>query len=92
MRDLDALNTPAAFGEAPLGLETTGDPVFSRVWTLLGVPCVGVPGLLGPQGLPIGMQLVGHPRRERDLLALAGTLHEAWRDDGSAAVRSTGAR
>ena len=92
MRDLDALITPAAVGEAPLGLETTGDPVFSRVWTLLGVPCVGVPGLLGPQGLPIGVQLVGHPHRDRDLLALAGTLHEVWRDDGSTAVRSTGAR
>jgi Asp-tRNA(Asn)/Glu-tRNA(Gln) amidotransferase A subunit family amidase len=92
MRDLDALITPAAVGEAPLGLESTGDPVFSRVWTLLGVPCVGVPGLLGPQGLPIGVQLVGHPHRERDLLALGGTLHAVWRDDGSAAARSTGAR
>ncbi len=75
MADVDALLVPAAQGEAPAGLAATGDPVFSRVWTLLGLPCVAVPGLLGPQGLPIGMQLVGHARRERDLLAVAASLH-----------------
>ncbi len=75
MADVDALLVPAAQGEAPAGLAATGDPVFSRVWTLLGLPCVGVPGLLGPQGLPIGMQLVGHAHRERDLLAAAASLH-----------------
>lgn len=74
MTDVDALLVPAAPGEAPEGLAATGDPVFSRVWTLLGLPCAGVPGLLGPQGLPIGVQLVGHARRERDLLAAAGRL------------------
>lgn len=76
MRDIDALLVPAAPGEAPEGLAATGDPVFSRVWTLLGLPCVNVPGLAGPRGLPIGMQLVGHPHRERDLLAAASTLHQ----------------
>jgi Asp-tRNA(Asn)/Glu-tRNA(Gln) amidotransferase A subunit family amidase len=76
MRGIDALLVPAAPGEAPAGLTATGDPVFSRVWTLLGLPCVNVPGLHGPQGLPIGMQLVGHPHRERELLAAAGALHQ----------------
>jgi len=75
MRDVDALLVPAAPGEAPAGLAATGDPVFNRIWTLLGPPCVGVPGLLGPQGLPIGVQLVGHAHRERELLAVAGSLH-----------------
>lgn len=78
MRDVDALLVPAAPGEAPAGLAATGDPVFNRIWTLLGPPCVGVPGLLGPQGLPIGMQLVGHAQRERELLAVAGSLHRVW--------------
>jgi Asp-tRNA(Asn)/Glu-tRNA(Gln) amidotransferase A subunit family amidase len=75
MQGLDALLVPAAPGEAPAGLAATGDPVFNRVWTLLGLPCVNVPGLRGPQGLPIGVQLVGHPQRERDLLAIAASLH-----------------
>jgi Asp-tRNA(Asn)/Glu-tRNA(Gln) amidotransferase A subunit family amidase len=75
MDGLDALLVPAAPGEAPAGLAATGDPVFSRVWTLLGLPCVNVPGLRGPQGLPIGVQLVGHPRRERELLGVAASLH-----------------
>jgi Asp-tRNA(Asn)/Glu-tRNA(Gln) amidotransferase A subunit family amidase len=75
MQGLDALVVPAAPGEAPAGLAATGDPVFSRVWTLLGLPCVNVPGLLGPTGLPVGLQLVGHPDRERELLAAAAVLH-----------------
>lgn len=75
MQGLDALLVPAAPGEAPAGLAATGDPVFSRVWTLLGLPCVNVPGLHGPQGLPIGVQLVGHPQRERELLAVGASLH-----------------
>ncbi|MBV5296407.1 MAG: amidase [Curvibacter lanceolatus] len=75
MGEADALLVPAAPGEAPPGLAATGDPVFSRVWTLLGLPCVNVPGLLGPGGLPVGLQLVGRPRAERKLLAVAQSLH-----------------
>ncbi|MBT2324490.1 amidase [Variovorax paradoxus] len=78
MRDVDALLVPAAPGEAPAGLAATGDPAFNRIWTLLGPPCVGVPGLRGPQGLPIGVQLVGHAEHERELLAAAGSLHRLW--------------
>ena len=74
MQDFDALLVPAAPGEAPAGLSATGDPVFNRVWTLLGLPCVNVPGLRGPQGLPIGVQLVGHPGRERELLKAAAAV------------------
>ena len=74
MRGCDALLVPAAPGEAPAGLGATGDPAFSRVWNLLGLPCVNVPGLLGPTGLPIGLQLVGHLHQERALLAVAKSL------------------
>jgi len=57
---LDALLVPAAAGEAPLRSEGhTGNPLFCRAWTLLGVPAVSVPGLQGPAGLPVGVQLVG---------------------------------
>ena len=77
MRACDGLIVPAAPGEAPAGLDATGDPVFSRVWTLLGLPCVNVPGLLGPHGLPLGLQVVGHPGGERRLLEVAASLHRS---------------
>lgn len=56
---VDALLTPAALGEAPIGLQSTGDPAFCRAWTLLGCPCISLPVLKGPAGLPIGLQIVG---------------------------------
>jgi Asp-tRNA(Asn)/Glu-tRNA(Gln) amidotransferase A subunit family amidase len=59
MRSLDFLLTPGAPGEAPASLASTGDSVFNRAWTLLGVPCVTVPHGSGPRGLPLGVQLVG---------------------------------
>ena len=66
----DALITIAAAGEAPLGLDSTGDPLHSRIWTLLGTPCVSLPLLKGPAGLPLGVQVVG-PRGRDDLLLAA---------------------
>jgi amidase len=55
----DALLVPAAPGTAPAGLGYTGDPVFNRMWTLLGAPCVTIPAIRGEGGLPVGVQLVG---------------------------------
>ncbi len=89
MQGADALLVPAAPGEAPVGLAATGDPIFSRVWNLLGLPCVNVPGLRGPSGLPIGMQLVGHPGGERRLLEVAKALQPAL-DEGGAAQSAAG--
>ena len=66
--DLDALITPAAVGEAPEGLTATGDPVFCRIWTLLGSPSVSLPLLRGPAGLPVGLQLIGPRGRDEVLL------------------------
>lgn len=68
----DALLVPSATGEAPRSLAVTGDPIFSRIWTLLHVPCINLPGLSGPQGLPVGIQLVGKAGRDTELLAVAG--------------------
>ncbi len=54
----DAVLTPAAAGEAPLGLESTGSPAFCTIWTLCGVPALNLPVLQGPNDMPIGVQLV----------------------------------
>ena len=69
--EVDVLLTPSAPGEAPEGLASTGDPVFNRVVTMLGLPCLSLPAGTGPAGLPLGVQLVGAPRGEAALLAVA---------------------
>jgi Asp-tRNA(Asn)/Glu-tRNA(Gln) amidotransferase A subunit family amidase len=71
---VDALATPAAGGEAPADLGTTGDPRFNRLWTLLRVPAVSIPGLTGSTGLPVGIQLVGPHLHDPQLLACADWL------------------
>ncbi len=67
----DAMLAPAAPGEAPAGLGYTGNPVFNRMWTLLGVPCVTLPAIRGGSGLPTGIQLVGRPGHDAPLMATA---------------------
>ncbi|MGB0671614.1 MAG: amidase [Rhodospirillales bacterium] len=57
--DFDAILTPSAPGEAPTGLEATGSPAFCSLWSLTGLPCLNLPLLSGPNGLPVGVQLVG---------------------------------
>ncbi|MGH7211496.1 MAG: amidase family protein, partial [Acetobacteraceae bacterium] len=71
MEGLDVLLTPSAPGEAPKGLEWTGDPAFNFIWTSLGVPCVTVPAGTGPNGLPLGIQIVGRAGEDRAVLASA---------------------
>ncbi|MBM3566492.1 MAG: amidase, partial [Alphaproteobacteria bacterium] len=62
--EYDAIITPAAPGEAPVGLDATGNPIFCTIWTYLGLPAVTLPLLAGPNGLPVGVQVVA--RRDND--------------------------
>jgi Asp-tRNA(Asn)/Glu-tRNA(Gln) amidotransferase A subunit family amidase len=71
MEGLDALVTPSAPGQAPAGLEWTGDPAFNLIWTSLHVPCVTVPAGTGPDGLPLGIQIVTRIGEDREALAWA---------------------
>jgi amidase len=70
----DVLLVPSAPGEAPKGLSETGDPVFNRVWTLLGTPAISLPCSTGPNGLPVGVQLIGRRGEDARLLAAADWL------------------
>lgn len=70
-RDFDALLVPSAPGEAPFGLDSTGEATFNRVWTALHVPAITLPGHNGPNGLPVGVQLVGAYGADYALLAMA---------------------
>jgi Asp-tRNA(Asn)/Glu-tRNA(Gln) amidotransferase A subunit family amidase len=67
----DAVVVPAAPGVAPRGLGYTGNPVFNRMWTLLGVPCVALPALWRSDGLPSAIQLVGRIADDARLMAAA---------------------
>ena len=70
MSDYDAILTPSAPGAAPHGLGATGNAMFNRLWTLMGPPCVNVPGL-SENGLPLGVQIVGRFGRDRATLEAA---------------------
>jgi amidase len=74
LEDGELILTFSAAGEAPVGLASTGNAVFCRLWTLLGVPCLAIPAGRGERGLPLGVQLVGGP--EELLFAAA-----AWTAD-----------
>ena len=74
---VDALLVPAAPGEAP-EVATTGDPIFNRAWSALGVPAVTVPAGFGPSGLPLGVQIVGPPRQDARVLACAAWVEAAF--------------
>jgi len=67
----DAIVTPAAPGEAPRGLEATGNPIFNGLWTLCGVPAVTLPLMTGPNGMPVGVQLIGRRGEDGKLLRTA---------------------
>jgi len=73
----DVLLTPAVDGEAPVGLGETGSPRFQALWTMLHTPSITLPTSDGPNGLPVGIQLVAPYRADRSLLGIARWVLEA---------------
>lgn len=71
MAEADVLMTPASPGEAPVGLGSTGQATFNRIWTALHVPCISIPAGLGPNGMPLGLQIVGRRNADRHVLRCA---------------------
>jgi Asp-tRNA(Asn)/Glu-tRNA(Gln) amidotransferase A subunit family amidase len=70
LRDYDALLVPAAAGEAPIGLNSTGNASFCVIWTTMHVPAVTLPLFRGPNGLPVGAQFVAPRNDDRKLMAV----------------------
>ena len=70
----DALLTPSVPGEAPIGLDSTGDPSFCTIWTFCGVPALNIPVFQGENGMPVGTQLVGAKNDDARLLRTANWL------------------
>ena len=69
--DCDAWLMPAAPGAAPKGLESTGDPIFSRANTLLQQPAINLPVYRNKKRMPLGLQLIGARHQDEKLLATA---------------------
>ena len=67
----DAVLVPSAVGEAPEGFETTGDALFNRPWTTIGIPCITLPNMTGRNGLPVGIQLTSAYGTDEHLIAVA---------------------
>jgi Asp-tRNA(Asn)/Glu-tRNA(Gln) amidotransferase A subunit family amidase len=72
----DACMTLAAPGPAPVGLSSTGDPVFAVPSSLLGVPALSLP-LLECEHLPLGLQLIGFRDADASLFAVAAHVQGA---------------
>jgi Asp-tRNA(Asn)/Glu-tRNA(Gln) amidotransferase A subunit family amidase len=69
--EIDVVLAPCVNGEAPAGLDYTGDPFFQGLWTALHVPTISLPTHRGPNDLPVGIQLVGNKYEDKALLAAA---------------------
>lgn len=79
--DFDAILAPSATGEAPLiSSGGTGDPVFCRIWSLTGLPALSIPLLVGENGLPIGVQLIGGTEQDDRLLRTAAWIQRNLQD------------
>jgi Asp-tRNA(Asn)/Glu-tRNA(Gln) amidotransferase A subunit family amidase len=84
--EVDVLLTPCANGEAPRSLGETGDPGLQAIWTILHVPALTLPTHRGPNGLPVGIQLVAARHADQRLFGCARWI---WQQLGSPDMVST---
>ena len=93
--EFHVLLCPSAPGPAPVGIDATGDPRFSLIWTYTGLPTLTLPYCLSRSGLPLGLQLVAPLNREVDLLAVGREMESIFQfsrrhapsHDGASSVR-----
>lgn len=75
----DAIFAPAATGEAPKGLEFTGNPIFCSLWSLIGTPAIAIPFTKSQNGLPLGVQLIGDVLDDQKLINIAAFAEDSFR-------------
>ena len=73
-KNFDAIITPAAPGEAPRDLSTTGNAMFNGYWTMMGVPAISLPLLKGKNSLPIGVQIITSWNNDNLLLKISDAI------------------
>ena len=86
---IDCWVCPSASGVAPIGYEDTGDSWMTGLWSYAGLPAVSVPSFDGPDGMPLGIQLVAVPGRDELLLEWAGHVESALASEGTSSVPGT---
>ena len=70
----DVIITPSTCGEAPTDLTSISNSAFNRVWTLMRGPCLTLPAFTGPNGMPVGLQIVGPVGQDDRTIALAARI------------------
>jgi Asp-tRNA(Asn)/Glu-tRNA(Gln) amidotransferase A subunit family amidase len=73
----DAIITPSTSGEAIADVVSVSNSAFNRIWTLLHVPCVTIPAFEGPNGMPVGLQIVGPVGADDRTIALSQAIADA---------------
>jgi Asp-tRNA(Asn)/Glu-tRNA(Gln) amidotransferase A subunit family amidase len=73
----DVILTPSTCGEATTDLTGISNSAFNRIWTVLQGPCVNIPAYRGPNGMPVGVQIVGPVGSDSFTLAFAQTISAA---------------
>jgi Asp-tRNA(Asn)/Glu-tRNA(Gln) amidotransferase A subunit family amidase len=77
LQDVDVLLALSAPGVPPKGLDSTGDPRFNQLWTLLGTPCVNVPAYVVDGNLPVGVQAIADYGDDAKAIAAARFIERA---------------
>ena len=78
--EFDAVLTLSSAGEAPRSLTNTGDAKFNSLWTLLYTPCLNIPRGLGPNGMPLGIQLICRRFEDEKLFAFASSIENLFKN------------
>ncbi len=75
-REYDAWLMPSAPSAAPLGLTSTGDPIFNRLASVLQAPAINIPAYDDSHGMPLGLQLIAARGADTALLSMAQQIQE----------------
>jgi Asp-tRNA(Asn)/Glu-tRNA(Gln) amidotransferase A subunit family amidase len=78
----DGVITLSATGAAPMGLQSTGDPIFAVPGSLLGVPAISLP-VLRAEDLPLGLQVMGFEQQDAAVFSLAAWLRDLFEDSAA---------
>lgn len=89
--DYDIFITPSAKGEAPQDLTAIEGGTFNSLWTLMYAPCVTLPAFTGPNGMPVGLQVVGPQGQDARTIANAGWVERALLREAGALPIGVGA-
>lgn len=71
--------SPSSGDEAPIGLNHTGNASHCVQWTSTHVPCMTLPLFTGPNGLPVGAQLIAARNHDRLLFDVARWVNKLYR-------------